>query len=141
MYNLRPRQVINYKEEDIEGIEDVENDDDVYCEVKIKSPKNKNSKTKKSIKTLKQKNSDLKVGMDEYVNQLRYYLILNDELKGQCKVENSMKCMTIEVSLINNYNMPQKFADAVKTKIEEFLKEDAIKDMNRSILEEYLQMF
>ena len=140
MYNLRPRQVINYFE-DIEDIEVIENKDDDYCEVKSKkSKKVKPSKKVKTSKNVKQ-NNDFKIGMDEYINILRYHLILNDELKGQSKIENVMKCMTIAVSLVNNYYMSQKFVDAIKNKIEEFLKEDAIKDMHRTVLEEYLEMF
>ncbi len=122
MYNLRPRRVINYNE-------------DAYYESVMNDLKSKNLKTKNS------KNSDVKVGMVEYINQLKYKLLLNDELKGQDKIVNVMKCMDMAVSLINNYSMSQKFADSVKTKIEEFLKEDIIKDMNRIKLEEYLQMF
>jgi hypothetical protein len=49
--------------------------------------------------------------------------------------------MTMAVYLMNIYDMPQNFAVAVKNKIQEFLKEDAIKDMHRTLLEEYLQMF
>jgi hypothetical protein len=224
MYNLRPRQVINYKE-DIEDIEDIKNNDNDYCEVK--------SKTTKKVKSVKTQNSDdfeilasdtkntgntsfseemnglnktssvfekimfslekkiieeeltitsnnnlegltktssvfekimfslekkiteeeltitsnnklegenAKIGMDEYINILRFHLILNDELQGKYKVDNSMKCMNIAISLINDYYMPHKFVYVVKNKIQEFLKEDTIKDMHRTVLEEYLQI-
>ncbi len=124
MYNLRPRQVINYNEDAYY---------DSVVELKSKNQKTKNQKN--------QKNNDSKVGMVEYINQLKYQLLLNDELKGQDKIVNVMKCMDMAVFIINNYNMQQKFVDAVKNKIQEFLKEDIIKDMNRTILEEYLQMF
>jgi hypothetical protein len=193
MYNLRPRQVINYKEdiEDIKDIKDIKNNDNDYCEVK--------SKTTKKVKSVKTQNSDdfeilasdtkntgntsfseemnglnktssvfekimfslekkiteeeltitsnnklegenAKIGMDEYINILRFHLILNDELQGKYKVDNSMKCMNIAISLINDYYMPHKFVYVVKNKIQEFLKEDTIKDMHRTVLEEYLQI-
>jgi hypothetical protein len=186
MYNLRPRQVINYNED----VEDIENNDNDYCEVK--------SKTTKKVKSVKTQNSDFeilasdtkntgntsfseemnglnktssvfekimfsiekkiteeeltitsnnklevenaKIGMDEYINILRFHLILNDELQGNYKVDNSMKCMNIAISLINDYYMPQKFVYVVKNKIQEFLKEDTIKYMHRTVLEEYLQI-
>jgi hypothetical protein len=116
-YNLRPRRVINYNEDAYY--------ENAMNEVKTKSQKNKNPK---------------KVDMNEYVTKLRYHLILNDELKGQNKIENVMKCIDMAVFIINNYNIQQNFINVVKNKIQEFLKDDIIKDMNRVILQEYLQM-